>query len=278
MAKTKPPTKEAPITAEKPALTGLEQINSTINAIRGLWGKGKEARLELGKLFSQLRAQTLPYERGSTDGKSYTQAVAETGVPRGTAEGYRNMYEVLQAAKIPADTYLILADHGCDLAAERVATLAGIVHDVPELLTIDVTDEEAVKRMAKKIKDGYPVERKQKSAPTPLETLAEVLASIEEMPESAQTDKMREDTQKAIVKMKVETLLSLATAVAPFVGRDAAWAETWVNEVEDNSALLDQRYNDAVTFAKSASFLTEPDMPYNTVPDAEPDTKTGGHS
>jgi hypothetical protein len=271
VAKLKPPNKEAPVTAEKPALTGLEQINETIATIRGLWSKGREARLELGRLFSELRAQTLPYERGSTDGKSYTQAVAETGVQRGTAEGYRKMYEVLQAAKIPADTYLILADQGCDLAAEREATLAGIVHDVPELLTIDATNEEAVKKMAKKIKDGYPVERKQKSAPTPLETLTEVLASIEEMPKSAQTDKMRADTQKAIVRMKVETLLSLATALAPFVGRDAAWAEAWVKEADDNSALLEQRYNDGVTFAKSAAFLTEPDMPDNTVPHTEPE-------
>lgn len=235
--------------------TDEQKIKNKIEDIRLNRSKGAAAAFEQGKRFVELRTLTKPHEKGEKTGLSYSKSVAKTGYSWPTAERYRNLYETVTNAGISPDIYLVLADYGCDLAAKRATTAAGIVHDLPELLTLNVTDEEAVKKMVKQISDKYPIERPKAKSPTPLEALTTLLTNLKEQPASAHTTKMIQETSSAIIKTKKETLLSLATALAPFIGKDEKWAESYVKKVENNSALLDQRYDEAVKFAKSATFL-----------------------
>jgi len=238
--------------------TPEQQIENLIETIQKERRKGADAAFEQGKRFADLRELTASYEKDTKSGLSYHKSVLRTGYAWATAERLRNMYDTVTAAKIPADIYTVLADYGCDLAAKRTTTPAGIVHDLGDALSkLDLTSEQAIRVMVTKINGDYPLERKGKSLSTSLDTLAEVLTSIEQMPKSGQTEKMKKETQEAIVKTKKEMLLSLASVLAPFIGKDEKWAEGYVEAVADNPVLLDQRYQDAVKFAKSATFLTE---------------------
>lgn len=64
-------------------------------------------------------------------------------------------------------------------------------------------------------------------------------------------------TRSEIIKAQQSSLLNLATALAPFIGKDRQWAEQFVESVAKNGTLLKQRYAEAVKFAKSASFLSD---------------------
>jgi hypothetical protein len=232
-----------------------QEIGNKISDIRFNRQKGANAAFEQGKRFSELRKLTKPYETDKASGLSYVKSVSQTGYAWTTAERYRVLYETVTNAGISADIHLVLADYGCDLAAKRTTTAAGIVRDLPELLTLDVTDEKAVEKMVKQVNDKHPVEKPKSMPPTSLETLTALLNNLKRQPASTHTTTMIEKTSSAIIKTKKETLLSLATAIAPFIGKDEKWAESYVKKVENNSALLDQRYNEAVKFAKSATFL-----------------------
>src|SRR5512133_2524744 len=102
----------------KSDLIGNEAITTTIKQVREVWGRGAEDRLKLGELFSQLRSQVEAYKKDS-QGLTYNQALAKTGVPRGTAERYRLMYETVKSSGVLAEVFLALAEHGCNLAADR---------------------------------------------------------------------------------------------------------------------------------------------------------------
>jgi len=96
------------------ALIGNTEITEKVISIRSRRLSTVKDRLELGKLFSELRAAVDKYTRTSKDKNkvSYAEAVRLTGVPRGTAELYRQMYEVCKGNDIPADVFVILADAG----------------------------------------------------------------------------------------------------------------------------------------------------------------------
>lgn len=235
-------------------LIGNEAITLTITQVREAWGRGAEDRLKLGELFSQLRKQVQAYRKNS-QGLTYNQAVAKTGVPRGTAERYRLMHETFTSYGIRADVFLALAEYGCNLAADRATTPAGIVSNLPVLGSLDITDENAVEKLAKQINKDYPVKTEEKEPVTPIDELDSLLANLEKMPKNAATAKMIAETQSAITETQKVSLLTLAIALAPFIGKDKQWAEEYVDEVAHNSTLLKQRYREAVKFAKSATFL-----------------------
>ena len=72
------------------------------------------------------------------------------------------------------------------------------------------------------------------------------------------------ETRTAIKELMKTTLLTLASTLAPFLGKNEQWAESYVKTVEENATLLKQRYGEAVKFAQSAKFLLaepEPNEP-----------------
>ena len=237
-----------------PDVIGNEAITTTINQVKDVWRRGAKDRLKLGELFSQLRNQVEAYRKDEDTGLTYNQAVARTPVPRGTAERYREMYETVKSSGIQADLFLALAERGCNLAANRATTTAGILAAVPSLNSLDITDGAAVKKMAKDINRDYPVITSGKE-PTAVEDLEVLLGNLQAMPKSSATAKMIADTQSEIIAAQQSSLLTLAIVLAPFIGKDKTWAENYVERVGDNSTLLRQRYLEAVKFAKSATFL-----------------------
>jgi hypothetical protein len=237
------------------ATTPRQHIENLIERIRVGRRTGANAALEQGKRFSELRDLTKPYEKDKKSGLSYHKSIGKTGYGWGTAERYRALFETVTKAGISADIYLALVDHGCDLAAKRTATAAGIVQDLPDLLKLDVADESDVTVMVERINKNYPVERKAEPKPTALEAMEETLINLKTMPKNAQRDKMIATTECDIAERQKATLLTLAIALAPFLGQDKKWAEGYAKEVGDNTALLKQRYSEAVKFAKSAQFL-----------------------
>jgi hypothetical protein len=238
-----------------PDVIGNEVITTTINQVKDVWRRGAKDRLKLGELFSQLRSQVEAYRKDAKTGLTYNQAVAKTGVPRGTAERYREMYETVKSSGIQADVFLALADKGCNLAANRTTMTAGILADLPSLKTLDITDDAAVKKLAEDINRDYPVISSGKEPTTAVEDLEALLRNLETMPTNPATTKMIADTKSEIIKAQQASLLTLAIALAPFMGKDKTWAEGYVERVGDNSTRLRQRYAEAVKFAKSATFL-----------------------
>ena len=240
-----------------PNVIGDEAITTTIGQLKDVWNRGAKDRLKLGELFSQLRREVEAYRKNERTGLTYNQAVAKTGVPRGTAERYREMYDVFKGSGIKADSFLALADHRCNLAAERTVTASGILSDLPGLNSLYITDEDAVKKMAEKINRDYPLKPSGDQPTSPIEELEALLGNLEGMPKTPATEKMIAETRSEIIKVQQSSLLILATALAPFIGKDKQWAEQYVDDVAKNSSLLKQRYAEAVTFAKSAAFLSE---------------------
>jgi len=239
------------------SVIGDEAITTTISQVKDAWSRGAKDRLKLGELFSQLRSQVEAYRTNEKTGLTYNQAVSKTGVPRGTAERYREMYETVESSGIKADIFLALAEHRCNLAAERSVTASGILRDLRGLNSLDITDEDAVKKMAAKINQEYPLNPSDKRPASPVEELETLLGNLEGMPKTLATEKMIAETRSEIGKVQQSSLLILATALAPFIGKERQWAEQYVDNVAKNSALLKQRYAEAVKFAKSAAFLSE---------------------
>lgn len=240
-----------------PSVIGNEAITTTISQVKDAWNRGAKDRLKLGELFSQLRSQVEAYRKNKKTGLTYNQAVGKTGVPRGTAERYREMYETVKSSGIQADVFLALAEHRCNLAAERSVTAAGILSDLPGLNSLDITDEDAVKKMAEKINQDYSLKLSEKEPQSPIEDLEALLANLEGMPDTPATTKMIAETRAEIIKVQQSSLLTLATALAPFIGKGEDWAGQYVESVAKNSTLLKQRYVEAVKFAKSAAFLSD---------------------
>ena len=167
------------------------------------------------------------------------------------------MYEIVKSSGIEADVFLALAEHSCNLAADRATTAAGILAALPALNALDITDEAAVKKMAKEINQAYPVIAEGKQPATAVEELEALLGNLEGMPKNPATTKMIAETRSEIIKTQQSSLLTLALALAPFIGKDKKWAEEYVERVGDNSTLLRQRYAEAAKFAKSATFFLD---------------------
>src|SRR5690348_7815879 len=88
-----------------PSVIGNEAITATIGQLKDAWNRGAKDRYKLGELFSQLRSQVEAYRKNKKTGLTYNQAVSKTGVPRGTAERYREMYETVESSGIKADIF-----------------------------------------------------------------------------------------------------------------------------------------------------------------------------
>jgi hypothetical protein len=172
------------------------------------------------------------------------------------------MYEVVSEG-VPAPVFLALReDYSCDLAAERSTTVAGILMNIPKLKDLDVTDVKAVEAVAQAIKENYPLKKDEEEpaiAETPIEQLQAEIRNLEKMPESDFITEMIGRAKQRITEQRKAALLKLATALAPFLGKDDTWAEEYVSRVSVTPNLLEQYYNEAVKFATSAAAVfTDP--------------------
>src|SRR5450755_3099241 len=115
------------------AVIGNAEITKSVISIRTKWAAGNKDRFVLGQLFSELRAAVDKYTRTTEDKQkvSYNEAVRQTGVPRGTAELYRGMFEICHTNKIEADVFIILSEAGFNLARDlgKEHLPAGIFED-----------------------------------------------------------------------------------------------------------------------------------------------------
>jgi hypothetical protein len=244
------------------------EITELVTSVRSKWVSGVEDRLELGKLFSDLRKAVEKYTRTSKDKKkvSYNEAVRLTGVPRGTAELYRGMFEICDKNKIDADVFVILAEAGFNLARDLNHEIAatGIFADNPKLKSVEyllgLSAEETAKLVAGLRKD-YGNEEAQEVS---IDSLKSDIASMKQEQSESNKVEYKQFLEKEIEKKTatihskmLSSLRNIASAFASLLGRDKNWADSYVEQTKENAALTERRYQEAVAFAQKATFLTE---------------------
>jgi hypothetical protein len=247
-------------TAVKDVITyqGNAEIDSRVENISKLWHKGEKDRLTIGKYFSELKAETKPYKQDSGSGLSYTSAVKLTGVPRATAELYRQMYEATQLGngrQIPAKVFLGLSEAGFNLHSNLGdgVMVEGIVHDHPEILSGEIDDYE---KLAEILNMEYGKKKAEDNTDNVVDMEKE-LAGLKEQATKASgllknaAVKVIEEMESEIHSHRLSALASLATALAPFLGKRKEWAKQYSGEISDSRTLTAQRYREAVKFAQS---------------------------
>ena len=133
--------------------------------------------------------------------------MAQTGVPRPTAEHFRQMYETQQEFSVPGDTFLVLCGEGvnlADLKAKGTKFEALVKTWLPKIRTLDITDGTAVARLVAEIKTAV-----EKEAPK-----EESLGDLEE-----EFKKLREDRRKARNENEMESLDKDVDVVKETIGR-----------------------------------------------------------
>ena len=251
---------------------GNKEIDPLVASIRPLWQDGQSNRLTLGELFSKLRKETQPFEKDSANGLTYTSAVRLTGVPRSTAEKYRQMWEVSNEHKIPAQVFLLLCEAGFNLATDldKQATVAAIVQDHPELCTGDIADYDALVavydargQLVGGLKHNYGKQPASAGGSKDIAALEEEVKELGVIKEKLNSDTGKKSIQDSIdLKqeelhgLRVKALTSLARAVAPFLGKDDEWADGYSKAYKDSKKITKQRYADAVKFVQSQTVFT----------------------
>lgn len=235
---------------------GNAVITQHVAAVKTIWQSGRKDRWELGKEFSALRNAYKNYQKDNK-GLSYSEIVRRTGVPRATAELYRKMYDTANNNDIPADAFLALADAGFDLSSDlsEQATVAGVLQAHPKLKDVEhiagLSDQET-QELVDGLKKNF---GKSSDAHGTIATLQALKAGIEKMPDNPDKQQLLADTNKKIQKRMISALELLVRGVAPFIGRSDQWVKEYIEEVAESAVLTEQRYREAVNFAKAAPFL-----------------------
>lgn len=249
---------------------GNVEITKLVTTARTQWASGTKARLELGETFSKLRAAVDKYSRTNKDGDnlSYNEAVRLTGVPRGTAERYRQMFNVCDVNEIPADAFVIIAEAGFNLATDvhEDSTVAAILATHPQVASVEellaLSDEETKKLVAALHKDFGKDEQQTESLSSLQAEIAKMQQSKSESKDVAFKKYLDEQINKQTTTVRNKMLWAIrniAIALAPFLDKDADWVETYTSQFKQDgkvTVLVEQVYKEATKFAQSASFLT----------------------
>jgi hypothetical protein len=83
------------------------ELEQFITEAKKLWATVKPSILDLGRVFVRMRKTFSRHKKNPITGQTYTDAVAETGVPYATAEFYRQMAVTVDDSSkpIPQDTF-----------------------------------------------------------------------------------------------------------------------------------------------------------------------------
>ena|SRR5258708_29189926 len=254
----------------------IEQITTTINQVRELWKQGVDNRLKLGEMFHNLRSQVDRYQKNHKDGLSYTAAVAQTGVPRGTAENYRSMWEAKEACGVSGDLFLILCEKGVNLATLKAksgeAFKGAISQFLPALSDVSPINVVGVKKLAEDLKAAFKAVWEPYSGQDEDVSFGELDGSFDEWTqhlelyyeELAQVKSRREteasmagitEANGKLIEISVRRMRKLVEMISPFVleGNDEA-VESYIKKFSEMPlSLQKQTYGEAKKLLKSLS-------------------------
>jgi hypothetical protein len=209
------------------------ELQPLIAEAKKLWATVKPSILELGRVFVKMRKTFSAHKKNPITGQTYTDAVAETGVPYATAEFYRQMAVTVDDSSkpIPQDTFLALYDNGVNLASDRFAKGR---YDA-RVTGLDVHDSKEVDEVAKALRKEYPVQRE---SGVSVDTLAETINTIrakmddKEDPVIQKTLKAALDEHQGTAKELEQSFKDKLTEIVQMLGGkgcddpDFAWAQT----------------------------------------------------
>lgn len=243
------------------AFIGNQAITDIVNNARSLWASGQDNRLKLGEKFSQLYHAVERYKKSAKTRLTYAGAVTKTGVPRGTAERYREMWEVKNEYSIPADAFLVLCEEGSNLATVKAklgeAFKGAISPLLPRIQSLDTTNAKAVKDLAEDISKLIP-------EPMGEEDLAELQGNLSDLVGKLPKAKSREEsvdlaaainqTTEQIGALYLARMRALVNALAPFLDWSPEEVRNYLKAFEEQP--LSQRtqlYEEATKFAKTTA-------------------------
>jgi hypothetical protein len=241
---------------------GNTEITKLVASARSKWASGSKDRFELGQVFSELRAAVDKYTRTSKDTNkvSYAEAVRLTGTPLGTAELYRQMYDIRKDNDILPDVFVILSEAGFNLARDLndESLPAGIFADKPDLKSVEYLlglSKEDTKKLIEELHKGYGKEEAQPVSISALKSevdrmKATLSESKDEDFKSYLQNQIKEKTKTMHSKMVI-AMSGLAKAVAVLLGKEEDWADSYIDETKKSGSLTEQRYQEAVKFAES---------------------------
>lgn len=253
-------------------ILGNAEISRHISTARTQWASGSQARFELGEIFSKLRASIEKYNKDEDKGISYNEAVRLTGVPRGTAEHYRHMYEICDTNDIPNDAFTILAEAGFTLATDvhKELTVEGLLVDNPELKSVEhllSLSEDETEKLIKQLRKDYGKPEAQDETIESIRTeIAELKQTQASLPESVRkaAEKVIVERTSTLRNKMLWVLRNIAQSFAPLLGKDDKWVETYLERFKQGgkvTSIVEQAYSEAVKFAQSATFLTAQKKP-----------------
>jgi hypothetical protein len=251
----------------KTVVIGNAAITKLVVAARSKWAAGSKDRFALGKVFSELRAEVEKYTRSSEDTNkvSYAEAVRLTGTPLGTAELYRQMYDICEQNTIEPDVFIILSEAGFNLARDLNADSlpAGIFADNPDLKSVDYLlglSKEETKTLVTKLLADYGKEDAQSISVATIQsdidrlTTAKSGSKDEEFKSFLQSQ--IDGKAKVMHNKMLWSLRNLANAVGSLLGKSEGWADRYLDETKVSGVLTEQRYQEAVKFAESFTIPT----------------------
>jgi hypothetical protein len=169
------------------------ELQPLITEARELWATVKPSILALGRVFIKMKKTFAKHKKNPITGQTYTDAVAETGIPYASSEFYRKMAETVDdpSKPIPQDTFLALYDNGVNLASVRFAK----ARDDARVTNLNANNAKDVEELAKALKKDYPVQRESGMS---VDSLAKTINTLRTKMEKDEDPVIRETLEKAV--------------------------------------------------------------------------------
>ncbi len=151
-------TTEAPLLVVKSKqVTCSEKTTLLIKALDAAWAPHTKDILAIGKIVSDLRAETKAYQKDNRTGLTFNGALQKARIPRSSALLYAKVYDFCTDSNLKPDTFFAFYDQGLSLASPHLnpAGEAGVLSRFKSILTMDPTDGDAVEKMVDRIKDAF---------------------------------------------------------------------------------------------------------------------------
>ena len=187
--------KEFNLTATTAAQLIDEKLQPLIAEARKLWATVKPSILELGRVFVKMKKTFIRHKKNPITGQSYSDAVAETGVPYASSEFYRKMALTVDDPNkpIPQDTFLCLYDNDVNLASARFAK----ARDDERVTKLNAQDATAAEDLAKALKKEYPAQR---DSDVSVDNLAKAISKLRAKIETDEDPVIRESLKRVLTE------------------------------------------------------------------------------
>lgn len=176
-----------------PRVAGFKVTTEVIAEAKTIWATVKPAILDLGRVFVKMKKTFSRHKRNLITKQTYTDAVAETGVPYSTAEFYRRMATIVDdpSKPIDQDKFLALYDAGLNLASDRFTK----ARDDARVASLDPHNARQVEDLVKALKTDYPIPPASDSS---LPGLAKRIGTIRAKLEGDEDPVIRETLEEAL--------------------------------------------------------------------------------